>query len=138
MRWLATTALILVLLAATSPLGAEDDARKKFLLELGKSLTSGNSGAVAAHFPGDKKVELSLRGVKRGRYRSGQAKSLLATYLSRTIQPIKYVLKDVRGSVGKFSMEYRVRADGRRVTGTTCVYLEESGDSWNIVGIVEY
>ena len=139
MRRLIAPSLILgLLVAAVSPLAASEDPRKEFLKGVGSSFKSGNAEAIARYFPETRKVELRLRGVKAGRYRSRQARSLLTTYFGETIQPIKYELKEVRGSMGKFTMEYRVRADGRRVKGTTCVYIEKADSGWLIVGIVEY
>jgi hypothetical protein len=139
MRTIPKALLLLLAVAALSPAAAdEEDPQKRFLRGIGKALQGGNASAVASHFPSSRKIDLSLRGVKSGRYRSGQARSLLATYLTRTIQPIKYTLKEVRGSVGKFVAEYRIREDGRRVKSTTCVYLEEKTGGWHIVGIVEY
>lgn len=134
----AFSLLVLLALTAGNALPEEEDPRKAFLTSIGAAIKAGKAANVARYFPAEKKVELRLRGVKAGRYRGAQARSLLTTYLTRTIEPLKVKLKEVRGSVGKYETEYRVRADGRRVKGTTCVYLEEKDGGWLIVGIVEY
>jgi hypothetical protein len=138
MKVRALIVLLAVVIAAGAARPEEEDPRKEFLKGIGGAFKAGNATAIARHFPSDKKVELRLRGMKAGRYRGAQARSLLKTYLTRTVEPIKYKLKEVRGSVGKYETEVRLRVDGRKVKGTTCVYLEEKADGWLIVGIVEY
>lgn len=137
-RALSSLLLLLALTATAAQPKEDEDPKKAFLVSVGGLFKAGKAADIAKYFPAVKKVELRLRGVKAGRYRGAQARSLLTTYLTRTVEPLKYKLKEVRGSVGKYETEYRIRADGRRVKGTTCVYLEEKDGGWLIVGIVEY
>jgi len=130
------TTLLLLMLILASPAIGEDDPTTKFLKGIGKLLKAENSGALSGYFPATGKVELRLKGVNPGHFRKGQAKSLLATYFKQ-IEALDYKLKSVNGLVGKFEMNYRLVADGRKVKGTTHVYLQKEGESWLIVGIVE-
>ena len=113
-----------------------EDPKKKFLEGVGKSLLKADAAAIGAHFKKKGKIELKLRGIKDGKYREKQARSLLAAWVKK-IEPKEVKLAEVGGSVGKFKVKYKVRADGKVLDVKIHVYLEKVGDSWLITGIVE-
>ncbi|MHC4473426.1 MAG: DUF4783 domain-containing protein [Planctomycetota bacterium] len=113
-----------------------DDPKKTFLLAVGKSFLKGDAAAIGAHFKKKGKIELKLKGIKDGKYREKQARSLLAAWLKK-IEPKEMKLEEVGSSSGRFKAKYKVRADGKVVAGKVHVYLEKEGKSWLIVGIVE-
>jgi hypothetical protein len=103
---------------------------------VGKSLLKSDAAAVSALFKKKAKIELTLRGIKSGKYREKQARSLLAAWMKK-IEPKEVKLTEVGGSVGKFKFKYKVRADGKVLDKKIHVYLEKEGESWLITGIVE-
>ena len=133
-------AIILLCLAAlflgAEPAAGDADAKKKFLVAIGKSLKAADAAAIGKLFPESGTIRLTLRGVKSGKYRATQAKSLLKTWF-KTIEPKKCELKDTGRTFGKYSMKYKVKADATTVTKTVHVHLQKEGESWLIVGIVE-
>lgn len=138
MRRLRATLLLLLFLAGTSLADEKkkEDPKTKYLKAVGKMLKAGDAEGIAKHFPKEGKIQLRLRG-KSGKFRDEQAKAILVDYMKNVIEPLEYKLVGEGKTTGKFSMKYKVRADGRTVKGTTMVYLRKEGESWQIVGIVE-
>jgi hypothetical protein len=134
MRWLA--GFILLAFVAAPGAVAKDTALKSYLTAVGKSFAAGKSSSIAKAFPEQGKISLKLSGIKTGAYRKPQAKSLLATWF-KGIKPGACKLKTVKGLVGRFTFEFKIKKNGTTVKKTIQVSLRKKGESWLIVGILE-
>jgi hypothetical protein len=130
------TLLLLFTVAAAPVLGKEDDGRKKLFEEIGKLIETGDAAALGKLLAKDRKIDLRLHGVKEGKYRRKQAKSLLAAFF-KAIEPKKVKLDEGKGTTGRYKVKYAVKATGKSVESMLHVFLVEEEESWRIGGILE-
>jgi len=111
------------------------DEKKKLLVAIGKSVKAADATAISKHFRTSGKIELKLKGVKNGQYRSKQALGVLKDWF-KAITPTECKLKDdPKGSYGKFKLKYK--KSGKKIEATLKVFLEKEGKTWRIKGIEE-
>jgi hypothetical protein len=141
LKRLALLALI-VLTAAPAVLAAPDEdpedfkRKKKLFAEIEKLIGAGDAKALGEQLATDRKIELNLYAVRKGKYRRKQAISLLATFF-KAVEPKEVKLLDGKGETRKYKVKYRVRADGKEVESTLHVSLVEEEGFWRIAGILE-
>lgn len=153
MRLLSLLLLLAVFAAAPGPLlakgegGKKDDGKKKeeekekrkdakkeFLVALGKSFKASDAAAIGKHFRTNGKIGLKLEGVKNGDYRGKQALNVLKEWF-KGITPTEVKLSDHKGSHGKYGLKYK--KSGKAVKATLKVFLEKEEKTWRIKGIEE-
>jgi hypothetical protein len=137
---------LIALIAAPAPLHAKgggkkkDDEKKKdpkkeLLVAIGKSVKSSDASAIGKHFRTSGKIDLKLKGVKNGQYRSKQALGVLKDWF-KAITPTECKLSDKSPSTyGKYKLKYK--KSGKTVEATLKVYLEKEDKTWRIKGIEE-
>ena len=155
MRGLSATLLLIALAVFSGPLLAKgDDAmkdkgkgdgkdkekkekkdlKKELLLSLGKSVKGKDASAIAKHLRTSGKINLKLKGVKNGDYRSKQALNVLKAWF-KEITPTECKLSDHKGTHGKYTLKYK--KSGKKVEATLKVFLEKEDKTWRIKGIEE-
>jgi len=110
------------------------DEKKEFLVAIGKSVKARDASAIAKHYRTTGKIELKLKGVKNGQYRSKQALGVLKDWF-KTVSPTECTLKDHKGSYGKYKLKYK--KSGKTIAATLKVHIEKEGKTWRIKGIEE-